>query len=101
MARVPTEVVRVSEVAGKGPPWTMAWPTSTPVGQPLTMMRPDLLLERRNQACRRRVVRFGELQGSGELAFEPVGGLDEFLGGGVADHQGGCAEDFLRAARGW
>ena len=40
MARVPTEVVRVSEVAGKGPPWTMAWPTSTPVGQPLTMMRP-------------------------------------------------------------
>ena len=33
----------------------------------------DLLLQRRDQACRRRVVRFGELQGRGELAFEPVG----------------------------
>ncbi len=42
MASVPTEVVRVSEVAGNGPPCTMAWPTSTPVGQPLTRMRPAL-----------------------------------------------------------
>ena len=42
MARVPTDVVLESEVAGYGPPWTMAWPTSTPVGQPLMMIRPTL-----------------------------------------------------------
>ncbi len=32
MARVPTEVPRASEVAGYGPPWTIASQTSTPVG---------------------------------------------------------------------
>ena len=32
MAAVPTEVERASEVAGNGPPWTMACATSTPVG---------------------------------------------------------------------
>ena len=36
MARVPTEVVAGAEVAGNGPPCTMACPTSTPVGQPLS-----------------------------------------------------------------
>uniref|UniRef100_E6QKQ3 Uncharacterized protein n=1 Tax=mine drainage metagenome TaxID=410659 RepID=E6QKQ3_9ZZZZ len=32
MAVVPTEVDLASEVAGNGPPWTMARATSTPVG---------------------------------------------------------------------
>ena len=32
MESVPTEVERLSEVAGNGPPCTMAWLTSTPVG---------------------------------------------------------------------
>ena len=32
IARVPTDVERGSDVAGNGPPCTMAWLTSTPVG---------------------------------------------------------------------
>src|SRR5690606_41078157 len=42
IAGLPTEVVRASEVAGNGPPCTIASHTSTPVGQPLTRMRPAL-----------------------------------------------------------
>lgn len=42
---LPTEVVRPSEVAGKGPPWTMELQTSTPVGNWLKMTRPDLRLK--------------------------------------------------------
>ena len=42
IAALPTEVVRLSEVAGQGPPWTIAWQTSTPVGQPLARIRPAL-----------------------------------------------------------
>lgn len=38
----PTEVVRASPVAGKGPPWTTVRQTSTPAGQPLTRTRPAL-----------------------------------------------------------
>src|SRR5690606_39162935 len=40
IASVPTEVVRLSLVAGNGPPWTIAGLTSTPVGQPLASTRP-------------------------------------------------------------
>ena len=40
MASEPTEVVRESEVAGNGPPCTMAWQTSTPVPKPLIRIRP-------------------------------------------------------------
>ena len=43
MLDAPTEVLRLSEVAGNGPPWTIAWPTSTPVGQPLKRIRPALV----------------------------------------------------------
>src|SRR5688500_5923038 len=32
IAAVPTDVVPASVVAGYGPPWTIAWQTSTPVG---------------------------------------------------------------------
>ena len=39
-----------SDVAGKGPPWTIASQTSTPVGQPLTSTRPAL----RSRVGRRR-----------------------------------------------
>src|SRR4051794_37305508 len=40
MAPVPTEVNRLSDVAGKGPPCCIALPTSTPVGGPLRIIRP-------------------------------------------------------------
>ena len=40
MARLPTEVDRPSDVAGYGPPCTMAWLTSTPVPKPFTRSRP-------------------------------------------------------------
>ncbi len=39
---MPTEVERPSVVAGYGPPWTMDWQTSTPVGYWLTINRPAL-----------------------------------------------------------
>ena len=70
MASVPTEVVRVSEVAGNGPPCTMAWPTSTPVGQPLTRMRPTLRSRTGSSRGDGLVVGVGQLQGRGELALE-------------------------------
>jgi hypothetical protein len=40
IASDPTEVMRASDVAGNGPPWTMAWQTSTPVPKPLNRIRP-------------------------------------------------------------
>ena len=42
MANEPTEVVRLSDVAGKGPPCTIACATSTPGGHPFARMRPVL-----------------------------------------------------------
>ena len=57
------------------------------------MMRGRLSARVPAGGCRRRVVLFGELQRSGELTFEPLGRLDEFLGGGVADHEAGRTED--------
>lgn len=40
MAIVPTDVLRLSVVAGNGPPWTIACVTSTPVGKPLIINLP-------------------------------------------------------------
>ncbi len=47
-------VKRLSAVAGNGPPCTIAWPTSTPVGQPLARMRPTLPLQHRQQPAAQR-----------------------------------------------
>lgn len=51
MARVPTDVVRLSELAGKGPPCIIAGLTSTPVGQLFIRMRPAFL-SRMRMRCR-------------------------------------------------
>jgi hypothetical protein len=84
MAWVPTEVERPSEVAGQGPPWTMAWPTSTPVGKPLMTRRPTLEVVRSLEKvgfC----AAVDEERGGAEDLFGELGLGEEVIGGGFEE----------------
>ena len=98
MASVPTEVVRPSEVAGNGPPCTMAWQTSTPVGQPLTRMRPALRSSIGSSARAAAVVRVFHLQGRGQLPFQLLQHLPHRRHIRAADDQR-CSAEHLLAER--
>ncbi len=94
MEYVPTEVARLSLVAGYGPPCTMAWQTSTPVGKPLTMSRPALRLEKVDEVGVCGEIGFRGVQRRRQLAFETAGEGEHFFFAFVADDERGGAEDF-------
>jgi hypothetical protein len=91
---VPTEVLRPSDVAGNGPPCTIAVDTSTPVGKPLARMRPTLR-SRTGSSARAASMSLRPSAGGGQLAFQALGDRAHF-GDVLAGHQQrGRAEDFV------
>ena len=63
MASVPTEVERPSDVAGNGPPWTIAGDTSDTRAEIVGEDPPGLVLGDRQQAPERGEVAVGEVEG--------------------------------------
>ena len=94
MARVPTDVERPSEVEGYGPPCTMAWHTSTPVGKPLNDEPADFVLEDRDEIGEVTEILRRAVNRRGEVAFERTGDLEDLIAAGVAHQKRGWAKDF-------
>ncbi len=95
IARPPTDVLLPSEVAGNGPPWTIAWHTSTPVGTPRNRIRPAFVSSARGQRVGCRFVSRRRENRRRQVPFHFARNRDHFFNAVVTNQKRARAEHFL------